>query len=148
MEYLLKVEVLVTGTFNIVHAGHVRLLEFASRYGKVTVGINADPYLKIKYGDLAVPLVDRSYVLKSIKYVDSVIIFREDTPESLVRKVRPRYYVKGPDYELTSESLPELEALQEVGAYPIVQPADKEYNSSELVKALQPSVFDKLDKYG
>jgi bifunctional ADP-heptose synthase (sugar kinase/adenylyltransferase) len=113
----------------------------------VTVGLNSDPYLKNKYGDLAVPLIDRSYLLKSIKYVDSVVVFREETPEALIRKLKPHYYIKGPDYELSSESLPELEALQEVGAYPVIQPADKEYNSSELIKALPPSVFDKLDKY-
>ena len=66
-------EVLVTGTFNLVHPGHIRLLEFASNYGRVTVGINADAFLKEKYGDAAIPLIDRSFVLQSIRYVDEVI---------------------------------------------------------------------------
>ena len=138
-------EVLVTGTFNVVHAGHVRLLEFASRYGKVTVGINADPYLKEKYGDKAVPLVDRSYVLSSCKYVDEVVMFREDEPSKLILSLKPKLYVKGPDYSI--EELPELEALKKVGSKIVIHPANKEYNSSELVMTLKSSVFDTVKKY-
>tara|TARA_B100000131_G_scaffold22764_1_gene21915 strand:+ start:6343 stop:6780 length:438 start_codon:yes stop_codon:yes gene_type:complete len=138
-------EVLVTGTFNVMHAGHVRLLEFASRYGKVTVGINADSYLKEKYGDQAVSLVDRSYVLSSCKYVNNIVMFREDEPSNLILRLRPRYYIKGPDY--SKEGLIELGAIQRVGAKVIIHPAHKEYNSSELVDALPDTAFDKLNKY-
>ena len=140
-----KTDVLVTGTFNVVHAGHVRLLEFASRYGSVTVGLNADPYLKKKYGDKAVPLIDRTYVLSSNKYVDNVIVFMEDTPLKLIKKLKPRVYIKGPDY--MNVDLPEAEALASVGAHVIVQPAVKEYSSTELVENLPETVFKKLDKY-
>ena len=145
MELPLKTEVLVTGTFNIVHAGHVRLLEFASKYGKVTVGINADPYLQNKYGDHAVALVDRSYVLKSIQYVDSVVVFMEEDPSALIRQLKPTYYIKGPDYIL--EELPELSAIKATGAHPIIHPTDKEYSSTNLCEALPKSAFDTLNKY-
>ena len=138
-------EVLVTGTFNVMHAGHVRLLEFASRYGKVTVGINADSYLKEKYGDQAVSLVDRSYVLSSCRFVNNIVMFREDEPSNLILRLRPRYYIKGPDY--SKEGLIELSAIQRVGAKVIIHPAQKEYNSSELVHALPDTAFDKLNKY-
>ena len=141
----MKTEVLVTGTFSIVHAGHVRLLEFASRYGSVTVGINADPYLRKKYGDKAVPLIDRTYVLSSNKFVDKVIVFMEDTPAKLIKKLKPKVYVRGPDY--LNVELPEQEALTSVGAHVIIQPAVKEYSSTELVENLPEKVFKKLDKY-
>ena len=138
-------EVLVTGTFNVMHAGHVRLLEFASRYGKVVVGINADSYLKNKYGDHAVPLVDRSYVLSSCKYVTDVVMFREDEPSNLILRLRPKYYIKGPDY--SKGELVEMAAIQRAGAKLIIHPADKEYNSSDLVNVLPDTAFDKLNKY-
>ena len=65
--YTSQVDVLVTGTFNVMHAGHVELLEFASRFGRVTVGLNADSYLYSKYGeDKTVPLLNRAYVLSSL----------------------------------------------------------------------------------
>jgi rfaE bifunctional protein nucleotidyltransferase chain/domain len=138
-------EVLVTGTFNVVHAGHVRLLEFASRFGKVTVGINADPYLKEKYGEKAVSLVDRSYVLLSCKFVDEVVMFREDEPSDLILSLQPEVYIKGPDY--TIEALPELKALKKARSKIIIHPANKEYNSSELVQMLKKSAFQNFKKY-
>jgi len=138
-------EVLVTGTFNVLHAGHVRLLEFAANYGSVTVGINADSYLKKKYGDNAVSLVDRSYVLSSCKFVTNVVMFREDEPSKLIISLKPTYYIKGPDY--SREELPELGALNIVRAKLIIHPAEKEYNSSELITTLPDSAFDKFNKY-
>lgn len=136
---------MVTGTFNVVHAGHIRLLEFAARFGKVTVGINADPYLKKKYGDKAVSLVDRSYVLSSCKYVDEVVMFREDEPSNLILSLKPQIYIKGPDYVI--DDLPELGALKKVGSKVIIHPADKEYNSSELIQMLKNSAFENFKKY-
>tara|TARA_Y100001970_G_C14070376_1_gene769085 strand:- start:26 stop:454 length:429 start_codon:yes stop_codon:yes gene_type:complete len=141
----MKTEVLVTGTFNIVHPGHVRLLEFAAQYGEVTVGINTDNYVQRKYGKNALPLIDRSYVLESISHVSKVIAFREDEPSKLIEKLKPKYYIKGPDYDL--DELPELKILRKIGATVIIHPTGKEYNSSDLVKALPKSAFNTFDKY-
>lgn len=137
--------VLVTGTFNIVHAGHVSLLEFASRYGKVVVGINSDDFLVNKYGDLAVPALNRSYVLRSLKFVNKVIVFKEDEPSSLIRKIKPAYYIKGPDYK--SVNLPEQKAIESTGTRLIIQPTQKEFDSSELIKSVPKSAFKKFDKW-
>ena len=138
-------EVLVTGTFNIMHAGHVRLLEFAARYGKVTVGINADPYLRDKYGDKAVPLVNRSYVLNSCVHVDKVIVFTEKDTSKLILKTKPKYYIKGPDYN--EDNLPEMPAIRRAGTQLIIHREQKEYNSSELVEVLPETAFRKISKY-
>ena len=137
---------LVTGTFNIVHAGHVRLLEFASRYGKVTVGINSDSYLRNKYGEeRVVPLIDRTYVLKSNVFVAKVIVFLEDDPSALILKLKPSFVVKGPDYK--KKVLPEQNSIDSVGAKLIIQPVLKEYNSSCLLHLLGESAFKKFDKF-
>ena len=142
----MSVEVLVTGTFNILHPGHVRLLEFASRFGSVTVGLNSDEYLYKKYGENnTIPLVDRTYVLMSNKYVKNVIVFTEENPSDLILKVKPKIYIKGPDYK--GQSIPEIHALERVGSQYIVQPDNKDYNSSELIKNLKPKVLNKLKKY-
>ena len=141
-------EVLTTGTFNCTHAGHIELLEFAAKYGKVTVGINADPYLKEKYGDAAVPLVDRAAVLSAIVYVDNVVIFREKTPAELIRRLKPKFFIKGPDYRPDTGSLPELPAIQDVGARLIIHPAEKRYSSTQLAPTLpQNRLMEKVKKY-
>lgn len=141
----METDVLVTGTFNILHAGHIRLLEFASRYGLVTVGINSDSYLIKKYGDQTVNLVDRSYVLRSNRFVNKVVVFNEPTPCKLIRKLKPSYFVRGPDYK--DVDLPEAEALRQVGCKLVIHPGDKEYNSSDLVEIADKSIFKKLNKY-
>lgn len=144
METPVKTEVLVTGTFNLVHAGHIRLLEFASRYGLVTVGINSDNYLLEKYGERTVPLVDRAYVLRSNRFVQNVVVFNERHPGKLILKLKPDFYVKGPDYK--DMNLPENTAISQVGCKLIIQPTWKEYNSSELVTVADKSIFKEFSK--
>ena len=121
------------------------MLEFASRYGKVTVGINSDVYLRKKYIDKVIPLIDRSYVLKSIRYVDDVVVFLEDEPSALIKRLKPKYYIKGPDYSL--ETLPELPAIKSVNACLIIHLSTKEYSATELAEVLPESSFDILSKY-
>lgn len=140
----MQTEVLVTGTFNILHAGHIRLLEFASRYGLVTVGINGDSYLVQKYGDKTVPLVDRAYVLRSNRFVQNVVVFNEPHPGKLILKLKPRFYVKGPDYR--DVEIPESQAVDQIGTKLIIQPTEKEYNASELVLTANESIFKKIGK--
>lgn len=128
-----SIEVLVTGTFNILHAGHIRLLEFANRFGKVTVGINSDDFLYKKYGkDNTVRSIDRAYVLKSNIYVDNVYVFSEENPGSLIKKLKPKFYIKGPDYK--GVLIPEDKIINLLGIKKIIQPIEKEYNASDLVR--------------
>lgn len=136
--------VLVTGTFNVFHAGHCQLLEYASGFGAVTVGINADEYLHSKYGkEKTVPLMNRAYVLRSLKFVDEVVVFTENEPSSLIRQLRPRYFVRGPDY--SGVVLIEQAALDEVGAELIVHCSEKIHDASTLVESLPQQGFVPLD---
>lgn len=138
--------ILTTGTFNLCHAGHVRLFEFCAQFGKVVVGINADPYLWEKYGkENTIPLVDRVYVLKSCKYVDQVVVFTEKEPSKLIAQIKPDLYVKGPDY--LGKEIPEKNILHSMNIMLAIQPTEKEYNSSELIKNYFNSSFNKFKKY-
>lgn len=133
-------DVLVTGTFNVLHAGHVELLEFASQHGSVTVGINSDAYLHGKYGeDKTVPMLNRAYVLQALRCVDEVVIFTQDDPSELIRQLRPRIFVRGPDY--AGVELPEQDALDDIGAQLVVHCAEKIQNASTLVGIVSPSAF-------
>ncbi len=128
-----SIEVLVTGTFNVLHAGHIRLLEFANRFGKVTVGINSDDFLYRKYGkENTVKSIDRVYVLKSNIYVENVFVFSEENPGALIEKLKPKFYVKGPDYK--NIKIPEDNIINLLGVKKIIQPIEKEYNASDLIK--------------
>jgi rfaE bifunctional protein nucleotidyltransferase chain/domain len=133
-------EVLVTGTFNILHSGHIELLEFASRFGNVTVGLNADDYLYKKYGkEKTMNLMKRSQVIKSIKYVDQVVVFREDDPSDLILKLKPRYLVKGPDY--ADKNLVESEAIAKAKTKLIFCRERKQCSATELASLLDELLF-------
>lgn len=104
--------IFTNGCFDILHKGHVKLLEFCknhkgvsfggrSLFPRVIVGLNSDESVKRLKGDSR-PInkqEDRAYVLKSLKYVDEVIVFDEDDPYNLIAKVKPDYIVKGGDYK-------------------------------------------------
>lgn len=136
-------EVLVTGTFNIVHADHVALLEYASQFGKVTVGINSDAYVSKKYGDQAVATYWRAYVLRSSKFVEDVVVFTEDEPSNLIRKLNPKFYVKGPDYR--EVAIPEQDVCDELGVRVLYRPGFRRFSSTELLNVPQESLFKTID---
>ena len=102
--------IFTNGCFDILHLGHVKLLEYCHKLayqtlhggqGKVVVGLNSDDSVKrLKGSDRPINCeLERMYVLESLKYVDDVIIFDEDTPYQLIKRIQPAIIVKGGDYE-------------------------------------------------
>ena len=99
--------VFVNGCFDIVHRGHLELLRYASSLavpamgGGVIVGINSDrsiSRLKGQYYGPSRPInnqEDRKFLLESLKFVDEVHIFEEDTPRNLIEKIKPNLIIKG-----------------------------------------------------
>jgi D-beta-D-heptose 7-phosphate kinase/D-beta-D-heptose 1-phosphate adenosyltransferase len=98
--------VFTNGCFDILHVGHITLLEQCREFGdKVVVGLNSDDSVKALKGPTR-PLVtedDRARVLGALGATDAVIIFEEATPLELIRAIRPDVLVKGGDY--TNETI-------------------------------------------
>jgi D-beta-D-heptose 7-phosphate kinase/D-beta-D-heptose 1-phosphate adenosyltransferase len=94
--------VFTNGVFDLLHVGHVTLLEAARAEGMVlVVGINADDSVRRlgKGTDRPlVPLAERARVLAALACVDCVVPFEEQTPLELIRALRPDVLVKGADY--------------------------------------------------
>lgn len=94
--------VFTNGCFDILHPGHVDLLERAKKLGtKLIVGINSDASVKAIKGTERPFLsqVDRKAVLEGLRSVDEVRIFEENTPENLIREIKPDVLVKGGDWQ-------------------------------------------------
>lgn len=90
------------GCFDVLHAGHVRLLEQARGLGDhLVVLLNADSSVRrLKgRGRPLNPVDDRAAVLRSLACVDEVVVFDEDTPSEALRALRPHLFVKGADYQ-------------------------------------------------
>jgi rfaE bifunctional protein nucleotidyltransferase chain/domain len=101
---MVKNIIFTNGCFDILHIGHVRLLKYAKSLGKkLIVGLNSDESIKrLKGYDRPVNKLEyRKEVLESIKYVDEVKIFTEDTPYNLIKEIAPNTIVKGGDYNVS-----------------------------------------------
>ena len=94
--------VFTNGCFDILHAGHVSVLEFSRSKGDVlVVGLNSDASVKRLKGPSR-PVntqADRALVLAALQAVDAVCVFEEDTPYELIKLVQPDVLVKGGDYK-------------------------------------------------
>ena len=98
-----KKVVFTNGCFDILHSGHIRYLDQAKKLGDILViGINSDKSVKKLKGPSR-PVNnqdDRAKVVSALRSVDFVTIFTEDTPEKLIKKLKPDVLVKGGDWKV------------------------------------------------
>ena len=114
-------KVWVNGTFDIVHIGHIRLLEHAASFGIVRVGLDTDKRVSEKKGE-ARPfnrLSDRMDFITSIRFVDSVVSFGTDA--ELINRIyewKPDIMVIGDDYKheeiIGIEYIPHIEFFKKM----------------------------------
>ncbi|MFA1547590.1 D-glycero-beta-D-manno-heptose 1-phosphate adenylyltransferase [Actinomadura chokoriensis] len=101
------------GCFDLLHAGHVSLLQQARRLGDcLIVCLNSDASVRRRKGPSrpVTPAADRVRVLEALSDVDAAVVFDDDTPAPLLERLRPDVWVKGADY--TGANLPEAETVR------------------------------------
>lgn len=95
--------VFTNGCFDLLHVGHIRYLQEARRLGDyLVIGVNADASVKRLKGPTR-PIqseADRAEILAALGAVDMTVIFEEDTPEELIKIVKPDILVKGGDWKI------------------------------------------------
>ena len=94
--------IMTNGCFDILHTGHIYLLNEARKLGDLLiVALNSDSSVKLNKGNTR-PInteIDRAYVLSALKNVDHIILFNEETPEKIICTILPDVLVKGSDYK-------------------------------------------------
>ncbi|NEA87182.1 D-glycero-beta-D-manno-heptose 1-phosphate adenylyltransferase, partial [Streptomyces sp. SID14436] len=111
------------GCFDLLHAGHVGLLQAARELGDcLVVCVNSDASVRRRKGAgrPVNTLDDRVRVLRALACVDAVAVFDEDTPERLLADLRPDVWVKGGDY--AAADLPEATLLDAWGGQAVLLP--------------------------
>ena len=97
--------VFTNGCFDLLHKGHLDLLNKSSKYGDILIiGLNSDSSVR-KLKGASRPVENemiRSQKLMALNYVDHVIIFKQLTPKKLISELKPDVLVKGGDYELNN----------------------------------------------
>ncbi len=108
--------VFTNGCFDILHVGHLQTLTAARSEGsKLLVGLNSDRSVRALKGPTR-PInaeADRAQILASLRCVDAVTIFDEDTPIEALDLIRPHIHVKGGDYKV--EDLSEADVVKKHG---------------------------------
>lgn len=113
--------VTTNGCFDILHVGHVRVLEASRALGDILiVGVNSDASVsRLKGPNRPVNSeIDRAEVLSNLRSVDYVSIFTEDTAEEFLAVVKPDVYTKGADY--TPDSLKETPIVEKHGGKVVI----------------------------
>jgi len=130
--------VFTNGCFDIIHPGHIDLLERARALGdKLVVGINSDASVRAIKG-AGRPLVSqeaRAAVLRGLKTVDDVVIFDEPTPQKIIEEIKPDVLVKGGDWKIDQIIGADfvLKRGGEVYSLPLVEG----FSSSAIVETIQ-----------
>lgn len=126
------------GCFDLMHAGHARTLAGARKLGDcLIVCVNSDDSVRRLKGT-GRPIMtqaDRAELLLSLECVDAVVVFEEDTPEAVLRKLQPDVWVKGGDYH--ADTLPEAAALSEWGGRVVSMPYHPGRSTTRLASAIE-----------
>jgi rfaE bifunctional protein nucleotidyltransferase chain/domain len=131
--------VFTNGVFDLLHPGHVELLEQARSFGTaLVVGLNTDASagrLAKGPGRPFVTATARARVLASVAAVDCVVEFDEDTPEDLIADLRPDVLVKGADY--TVEQIAGADVVLAAGGRVERVPLIERFSTTDLVERIR-----------
>jgi D-beta-D-heptose 7-phosphate kinase / D-beta-D-heptose 1-phosphate adenosyltransferase len=126
------------GCFDLLHAGHVTMLETARALGDcLIVLVNSDESVRRLKGPgrPLVPEEDRVAVLQGLSAVDAVVVFEEDTPELALASLRPHVFAKGADYSL--DELPEAALVESWGGQAVLLPYVAGRSTTRLIEEVQ-----------
>ncbi len=130
--------VFTNGVFDILHKGHVSLLETARAQGeKLVVALNDDSSaarLEKGVGRPFNTLEDRLEVVAALEAVDRVTSFSEDTPEELIKAIKPDVLVKGGDYR--GKKVPGQDTVNELGGKVVLVNFLEGYSTTDIVRRI------------
>lgn len=131
-----KTVVFTNGCYDILHPGHIRLLEAARSLGDVLIlALNTDASVQRLKGPRR-PLIsqnDRAELASALAAVDAVTLFDEDTPRELIAEVLPDVLVKGADW---SHFIAGREEVEAAGGKVLALPLEPGYSTTGIVDAI------------
>ncbi len=141
--------VMVSGGFDPIHIGHVRMMQEAKKLGdKLVVVINNDNWLKLKKGYSFMPEKERKEIVEAIGCVDKVVItgHSKNTKDISVceelRKIKPHIFANGGDRKPDGDPVPEVAVCRELGIEIIynIGHGGKIRSSSDLLKEYSKNI--------
>jgi rfaE bifunctional protein nucleotidyltransferase chain/domain len=130
--------VFTNGVFDLLHPGHVRYLQEARALGDLLiVGLNADESVRRSKGPgrPITPQEERAEVLAALVSVDAVVMFPEDTPADLIRRLQPDILVKGADWP--ADQIVGRDTVEARGGRVVLVPVEQGYSTTSIVERIK-----------
>jgi D-glycero-beta-D-manno-heptose 1-phosphate adenylyltransferase len=131
-----KTVVFTNGCYDLLHPGHIRLLEQARSLGDILIlALNSDASVRRSKGPSRpiLPQAERAEVALALEAVDAVVFFEEETPRELISEILPDFLVKGADWSHFVAGREEVEAA---GGKVVNLPLEPGYSTTDLVEAV------------
>lgn len=126
------------GCFDVLHVGHIRYLQDASRVADVlVVGVNGDESVRVLKGEgrPVMPQDERAEIIDSIRGVTYVTVFDEKSPARLLQTLKPDFQCKGTDY--TADSVPEGEIVRAYGGKVVIVGDPKDHSTTAVLEKMR-----------
>ena len=130
--------VFTNGCFDLIHPGHVALLNLCKKLGKrLIVGLNSDSSIQqLKGPERPILALETRYILlNALKPVDLVWIFKEETPENLIKRVNPDVLAKGGDY--IKSTIVGADFVEANGGEVVIIPLLEGYSTTSLINKIK-----------
>ena len=141
----------VSGGFDPVHIGHLRMMEEASQFGKVIVIVNSDEWLMRKKGYIFMPFKERCEIIEGFACVDrtTYVVDSDDSVCEALTRIQPDYFANGGDRK--TSNTPEMDICETLGIEMLwgvgggkVQSSSDLVDSSGMV-SMSPTEFEGVD---
>lgn len=129
--------VFTNGVYDLFHVGHLRFLKEAKTMGtSLIVGINSDESVRrIKgRGRPIIPVKQRVEIVQSLWFVDGIVVFEEDDPLKLIKKIKPNVLVKGESWE--EKDIIGGDFVKSIGGEIIRIPLVKDVSTTRIIEAI------------
>jgi rfaE bifunctional protein nucleotidyltransferase chain/domain len=130
--------VFTNGCFDLLHPGHVRLLEEARALGDaLIVGLNSDVSVRLLKGEgrPIIPERERAEILAALECVDAVVIFGEPTPREIISQLLPDVLVKGGDWR--ADQIIGREEVEAAGGLVVSIPVVADHSTTAMLKKIR-----------
>jgi D-beta-D-heptose 7-phosphate kinase/D-beta-D-heptose 1-phosphate adenosyltransferase len=133
--------VFTNGVYDLLHPGHVRYLQAARAEGDVLiVAVNSDRSVRANKGPSRpiTPASERAEILAALACVDAAVVFDEDTPAEIIRRIQPDVLVKGADW--AADAIVGRDTVEARGGRVVRVPVEKGWSTSAIIEKIQKSV--------
>lgn len=130
--------VFTNGVFDLLHPGHVRYLQAARAQGDaLVVAVNSDRSVRANKGPSRpiTPARERAELLAALSCVEAVVIFDEDTPAEIIRRLQPDVLVKGADWP--ADRIVGRDTVEARGGRVVRVPVEQGYSTSAIIERVR-----------